>query len=397
MDPFLDRAIRYEIAARSDYLPPIFRPLSNGKKLYLEKIRKLQPPFELSVEDFARQHLGDKFNGNLSRFAAFTRRNPIMYSRENIAPSIESQFSITNTRGLAPGLLAQRYAASQAPSSWGCFQLKATFASSGSPQSNSVSSSHQRTPLKIPNDACNGQDFVVKKPKKALCPVEAAKKILYLGDGIGMVVVEMQSDISKWDSLVESPGLLTSEGKAVGVKSYVPRKATEEFHFSAVFAKILENEHIPDEKYLKPLNVPINNIRPHILQADKIAFFLRGLNPSSPDPPMEDIFFYPPTRRCDPVTVVQLATKQQAASTYPLASILHRPGKPVQVPSVIRVDSSTFGSKYNHPKDHNGNKVVFPRLGLSWLDSAWEYDIFPIYKKNVGLYWDFRGAFQADE
>ncbi|KAL7275273.1 hypothetical protein RUND412_001781 [Rhizina undulata] len=161
------------------------------------------------------------------------------------------------------------------------------------------------------------------------------RKVIFLGGASGRtVVVEKRRNIEDWTSY-KSPGLTTCDGEAVGQMA----------NLDSNFNRIMDEEggcfsassEGPDAKFLKPLGLPVDNIMPAIP-------LRKGSN------------------------------------------------------SMIRPSLPTFTTKDSDqeipvPKHYDGTEVLLPKAGIEGLDTAWKYDVFPLYVKEPGVYWDFREAF----
>ncbi|KAL7274596.1 hypothetical protein RUND412_002495 [Rhizina undulata] len=195
-----------------------------------------------------------------------------------------------------------------------------------------------------------------------------------LSDGT-LNVVKIILDPIPWLSN-ESPALQIQENQAVGMEVYHPEYQAPDF------AQLLWSlRHEP--RFVNPYNMPLDTIVSKMRASEIIGNYLKGLNPVAPDPPMTDEIFYPPTRRCNPETLIPRA--------HMSCALLRRFASTLGIPAIPR--RLWYGhapSGYPIPKNFDGSQVEFPKHGHPWLYSAWEYDIFPIYYKSEGLYWDYR-------
>ncbi|KAL7272296.1 hypothetical protein RUND412_004900 [Rhizina undulata] len=128
------------------------------------------------------------------------------------------------------------------------------------------------------------------------------------------------------------------------------------------------------------------DLSPKIELAELVQQFLDSLNPDFPDPPLEDTFDYPPTRRCNPSTIPAPYTSND----------FERPGwmpKDIKPPSNI---PSLSRAQYPMPATKDGKPIQWEKPGPSWLHTAWEYDLFPLYKLENGKWYDYRNTVDLD-
>ncbi|KAL7275101.1 hypothetical protein RUND412_001977 [Rhizina undulata] len=185
------------------------------------------------------------------------------------------------------------------------------------------------------------------------------RKVIFWGGSLG------EPSIKDWIS-GRSPGLSTCDGEAVGqlisLDTYFKRTGGmgEE-------GDCFSNFEWPDAKFLKPLGLSVDDLMSTIPFKERIDWFLGGLNPSNPDFSSMDEIFCPPTRRCEKAPMIQpsLPTTKDSDQEYV-------------------------------PKHFDGSDVLLPKTGIEGLKTAWKYDVFPLYVKEDGIYWDFREAFDLE-
>ncbi|KAL7276821.1 hypothetical protein RUND412_000162 [Rhizina undulata] len=357
-----EHLLRLEIASHGTYIPPHLRPLPNGKTLYLASLLR-RPSFTTTLPEFARLHLGERFDGDLSLYAECVRRRSTVSGSSEVSLS-ELTGTGTDSRGRdgregREGRVERARLAGRGNARRSCGGVRG-------------SSTAAPTGFGKRGDG----DGIISNGDKALSnPPRFQRKPVSLDNEIHTILVETQTDPTIWFTTLKSRGKLTTPSSDLGLQtpSDIPI-----FDFSQ------KDPHIPNP-HLKPPNLPIHNLCPPLLPQDYIKTYLSSLSPR-PDPPQTESFYYPPTRRRDPRTVGIPNSNQ-------------RP-RPSWMPKDI-VMSSLFPktAEYPVPRGYDGAEVegFFGRPGVEWVWSAWEYDVFPLVEVREGVWWDFRDVVERGE
>ncbi|KAL7276816.1 hypothetical protein RUND412_000157 [Rhizina undulata] len=228
----------------------------------------------------------------------------------------------------------------------------------------------------VNNDSVgNDSEIFYKRHKPAMSATgkQMKREVMAAGENKKHnIVVEKQEDLGAWE--VKFGGSIKTKGHHNMLEVYTPGNPST-FEFSQMAS------YKPMQRYLKPMGFPLHAISEKMLMEERALAFVKALNPDRPDSPQEDTIFYPPTRRCDPRTVALPRRNNRDKPWMGNAA-------PSRFPTVPH---------YPVPKNSDGSEVKFAKTGAEWLRTAWEFDIFPLYNVEDGVYWDFRDVVNDED